>query len=266
MGVHGLIEFGNRLLTFVLTAAVLAAAVAAWRAGRRDLLARAGLLVLGVVAQALLGAVTVVTGLNPVTVMAHFLLSMVLIAVAVDAHARTTAPPEPGGGPIRREVRTLALLLAAGVAVTLALGTVVTGTGPHSGDEDATDRLPFDLASVTQLHADAVFLVLGLAVGLLLTARAVGAGQVARRTAVLLAVLLAQGAVGFVQYATDLPVALVGAHVLGAALVWIATLRVEVVTRAAGPGAPAPRRPDGVRVSAAGADGSRRAPAGAAPR
>jgi len=266
MGVHGAIEFGNRLLTFVLTAAVLAAAVTAWRAARRDLLVRAGLLVLGVVAQALLGAVTVLTGLNPVTVMAHFLLSMVLIAVAVDAHARTTAPPVAGAAPVRREVRALALLLTAGVAVTLALGTVVTGTGPHSGDKDATDRLPFDLASVTQLHADAVFLVLGLAVGLLLTARAVGAGQVARRTAVLLALLLAQGAVGFAQYATDLPVALVGAHVLGAALVWIATLHVEVVTRTAGPAAPAPHRPDRTQVSAAGADGSRRAPAAATPR
>ena len=235
MGVHGAIEFGNRLLTFVLTAAVLAAVLTAWRARRRDLLGRGALLFLGIVAQALLGAVTVLTGLNPVTVMAHFLVSMVLIAVAVEAHDRAGARPGSASedGPVegRREVGALGWLTVAAVAATLVLGTVVTGTGPHSGDKDATDRLPFDLASVTQLHADLVFLTLGLTLGLWLAARAVGAGLLARRAVVLLAVALGQGLVGFVQYATDLPVALVGAHVLGACLVWIAALRAALASR-----------------------------------
>src|SRR5215218_8338060 len=82
MGGHGLVEFGNRLLTFALSAVVVVAVVVAWRAARRDLLRLALLLFGGIVAQALLGGVTVLTGLNPVTVMAHFLLSMALVAVA----------------------------------------------------------------------------------------------------------------------------------------------------------------------------------------
>ena len=104
---------------------------------------------------------------------------------------------------------------------------MVTGTGPHSGDKNASHRLPFDLEAVTQLHADFVFLVIGLTVGLLVAARAGDAPQpLPRRIAVMLGVVLGQGLVGYVQYVTDLPVALVAAHVLGACLVWIATLRV----------------------------------------
>jgi cytochrome c oxidase assembly protein subunit 15 len=104
---------------------------------------------------------------------------------------------------------------------------VVTGTGPHSGDKDATDRLPFDLATVTQVHADLVFLLLGLSIGLLVAIAATGGrGSLVRRALVLLGVLFAQGTIGYVQYATDLPVVLVGLHVLGACLVWIAALRV----------------------------------------
>ena len=227
MGAHGVIEFGNRLLTFVLTAAVLAAVVLAWRAGRRDLLRPALVLLAGIVVQALLGGVTVLTGLNPVTVMAHFLLSIALIAVAVSAHERVDARGREERDVLRREVRFGAGLLTGVVAATLVLGTVVTGTGPHSGDREASDRLPFDLETVTQLHADLLFLVVGLTVGLLLAVRATGVPQpLPRRVGTLLAVVLAQGLVGYAQYVTDLPVALVGIHVLGACLVWIATVRV----------------------------------------
>ena len=254
LGAHGAIEFGNRLLTFVLVAAVLAALLAAGRSGRRDLRGRALLLVIGVLTQALLGALTVLTELHPVTVMAHFLLSMVLIAVAVDAHHRACGGE--GVVPVRRDVRALARLLTAAVAVTVALGTVVTGTGPHSGDEDATDRLPFDLESVTQLHVDAVFLVLGLTIGLLVAARAVAARELARRAGLLLAVVLAQGVVGYVQYVTDLPVLLVGGHVLGACLVWIATLRTQLAASAAAEvSVPAGRRAEVSGPGAAPASG-----------
>ena len=227
MGGHGLVEFGNRMLTFALSAVVVAAVVVAWRAGRRDLRAAALLLFGGILAQAVLGGVTVLTGLNPVTVMAHFLLSVALIAVATRAHllaAGQRVPPH-------REVHPAVLLggrgLLAVTALLLLAGTVVTGTGPHSGDKNATHRLPFDLVEVTQLHADLVFLLVGLTIGLAVALQATDVPPVLRRRVrVLLVVVLAQGLVGYAQYATDLPVALVAIHVLGACLVWVAALRL----------------------------------------
>lgn len=227
MGGHGLIEFGNRMLTFALSAVVVAAVVVAWRAGRRDLRAAALLLFGGIVAQAVLGGVTVRTGLNPVTVMAHFLLSVALIAVATRAHLLSAGQPVPP----HREVHPAVLLGGRGLLVVTALlllaGTVVTGTGPHSGDKNATHRLPFDLVAVTQLHADLVFLLVGLTIGLAVALQATDVPAVLRRRVrVLLGVVLAQGLVGYVQYATDLPVALVAVHVLGACLVWVAALRL----------------------------------------
>ena len=231
MGVHGYIEFSNRMLTFVLTAAVVAAVVTAWRARRRDLVQLSGALFLGIVVQAVLGAVTVRTGLNPVTVMAHFLLSMGLIAVAAYAHDVARGPRTATTLVVRREIRVGARLVVGVVAAVLFLGTVVTGTGPHSGDKNASHRLPFNLADVTHAHADLVFVLLGLTVGLIVALRATGAPVAAvRRAMVLLGVALAQGLVGFTQYLTDLPVALVGVHVLGATLVWIATLRLLLAT------------------------------------
>ncbi len=116
--------------------------------------------------------------------------------------------------------------LLAVVAAVILVGTVVTGTGPHSGDKQAADRLPLDLTAVTQLHADLVFLLLGLTFGLLLALQVSDAPpRMFRRGVTLLGVALAQGAIGYVQYFTNLPVVLVGAHVLGACLVWIAALR-----------------------------------------
>ena len=241
MGGHGLVEFGNRMLTFALSAVVVAAVIVAWRAGRRDLRASALLLFGGIVAQAVLGGVTVLTGLNPVTVMAHFLLSVALIAVATRAHVLSAGQRVPP----RREVHPAVLLGGRGLLVVTALlllaGTVVTGTGPHSGDKNATHRLPFDLVEVTQLHADLVFLLVGLTVGLAVALQATDVPPVLRRRVrVLLGVVLAQGLVGYAQYATDLPVALVAIHVLGACLVWVAALRLvlAMTTRVAavGPG------------------------------
>jgi cytochrome c oxidase assembly protein subunit 15 len=235
MGVHGAIEFGNRMLTYVLALAVGAAIVTTMRElPRRPLLVRlAWSLFVGIVAQALLGGLTVMTGLNPVTVMAHFLLSMVLIAVAVVLYELTV---DARVDVVRRELRLACWFVVGVAAVTLFLGTVVTGSGPHSGDRNATHRLPFDPRSVTQLHADFVFLLVGLALGLLLALRAAGAARAAARVAVLVVVLLGQGTVGFVQYATNVPVALVAVHVLGACLVWIAALRVLLAV----PTSPAP--------------------------
>ena len=233
MGLHGAIEFGNRMFTFALSAVVVAAVVVAWRAHRRDLRTLALVLFGGIVAQALLGGITVLTGLNPVTVMAHFLVSVGLIAVATVAYELSTGQPVPH----QRLVHPAVLLGGRGLVVVTALlllaGTVVTGTGPHSGDKDATDRLPFDLVEVTQLHADLVFLLVGLALGLGVALRGTDAPQqLRRRWAELMVVLLAQGLVGYVQYATDLPIALVAAHVLGACLVWVAALRLVLAMTA----------------------------------
>jgi len=181
MGLHGAIEFGNRMFTFALSAVVVAAVVVAWRAHRRDLRTLALFLFGGIVAQALLGGVTVLTGLNPVTVMAHFLVSVGLIAVATAAYELSTGQPVPH----QRLVHPAVLLGGRGLLVVTALlllaGTVVTGTGPHSGDKDATDRLPFDLVEVTQLHADLVFLLVGLALGLGVALRGTDAPQQLRR-------------------------------------------------------------------------------------
>ena len=242
MGGHGLVEFGNRMLTFALSAVVVAAVVVAWRAGRRDLRAAALLLFGGIVAQAVLGGVTVLTGLNPVTVMAHFLLSVALIAVATRAHLLSAGQRVPPS----REVHPAVLLGGRGLLVVTALlllaGTVVTGTGPHSGDKNATHRLPFDLVEVTQLHADLVFLLVGLTIGLAVALQATDVRPVLRRRVrVLLGVVLAQGLVGYAQYATDLPVALVAVHVLGACLVWVAALRL-VLAMTTQVAAVAPRR------------------------
>jgi heme a synthase len=253
MGVHGFIEFGNRLLTYVLVAAVGAAIVVTMRQRpRRPVLVRlAASLLAGIAAQAVLGGITVLTGLHPVAVMAHFLLSMVMIAAATVLYRRSG---ETGDGPaqpvVRPELRRLGALLVATVAVTLFLGTVVTGSGPHSGDRDATHRLPLAPETATQLHADFVFAMFGLAIALLFALRATGApAPVRRATRDLLAVAAAQGLIGYVQYFTKLPIVLVGVHVLGACLVWIAALRVYLYMAERRPAATPDPQPTAAVVS-----------------
>jgi len=239
-GLHGYVEFGNRLLTVVLGAVVLATVLAAVtaRPRRRSLVLLALAQLAGILAQGVVGGITVLTGLNPWTVAAHFLVSVVLIAGAYTLWVRSREGDGPPVPVVPPELRTLALVLTAVSAATLVLGTVVTGSGPHSGDAAAA-RTGFDPERVSQLHADAVFLLVGLTVAAWLAFRAVDAHGPARAALVLLGVELAQGTVGFVQYVTDLPVLLVGLHVLGACLVWIATLRVLLATRVRAPG-PAP--------------------------
>jgi cytochrome c oxidase assembly protein subunit 15 len=231
--VHGVIEFGNRLLTFLLTAVVAACLVAVWRQRPvRDGLRRLAVLVLlGIPAQAVLGGVTVLTGLNPWTVMGHFLLSMVLIALAVVLHHRAGEGDLPPRLVVAPLLQRLTQGLLAVTAVTLVLGTVVTGSGPHSGDRAAA-RTGFDPTTVSQLHADAVMLLVGLTVALYVALRAIGADRrLVRATGVLLAVELAQGAIGYVQYFTGLPVLLVGLHLAGACVVLVAAVRVVLATR-----------------------------------
>ncbi|TFV73834.1 heme A synthase [Blastococcus sp. CT_GayMR19] len=233
LAAHGAIEFGNRLLTFVLTAVAIATVIVVWRSARRDLRPLAVVSFLGIPAQALLGGITVLTELNPWTVAAHFLVSMVLVAVATTLWLRSR---EPGVGQplLRRPFELLIHGIAAVTAAVLVLGTVVTGAGPHSGDRNAADRMDFDPETVSQLHADLVFLLVGLTVALLLALSATDSpGRIRRAVRDLLIVQLAQGVVGFVQYFTDLPIALVLVHMLGAVLITAFTARLVWSVRGA---------------------------------
>jgi cytochrome c oxidase assembly protein subunit 15 len=225
LGVYGAIEFTNRMLTVVLTVVAVLTLLAVFRSARRDLRRLAVVSFLGIPAQALLGGITVLTKLDPWTVAAHFLLSAVLVAVATTLWLRST---EPGVGEplVRRPLVGLVHGVAAATAAVLVVGTVVTGSGPHAGDQHSA-RTGLDTEQVAQLHADLVFLLVGLTVALLVALAATGApGRVRRAARDLLVVELAQGVIGFVQYFTHLPVALVLAHVAGAVLLTAATARL----------------------------------------
>jgi cytochrome c oxidase assembly protein subunit 15 len=247
LGIHGVIEFANRLLTFVLAAIAAAMLLAIWRTmrstqPRRDLLVPAVVLLLGIPAQALIGMATVRTLLNPWVVMLHFMCSAALIAVAVILLRRAQRPagstPVTIGSPWLHRL-AITSLVAGFVAVYL--GTVVTGSGPHAGDRESP-RTGLELESVAQLHVDAVCLLLGLSVGLYFAARAVGSpGRAARAAAILIGVEIGQAAVGVVQYALDLPVLLVGLHLLGAALLVAAVVDAWFAARWLPEPAPSPR-------------------------
>lgn len=211
---HSAIEFGNRLLTFVLVAVAMLLFVAALRTGRRELVRLSVLLGLGIPMQAVIGGITVLTDLNSWIVSLHLLLSLGLVALSVRFLQVLDRPVPPARGP--------AVALAWGVVATawvvFYLGTIVTGAGPHAGDA-ATERNGLDPVQWSQLHADAVFLLLGLTIGLVVTLLVQRAPRPAvQAVLVLLGLELAQGTIGFVQYFTDLPVLLVGLHLLGAAV------------------------------------------------
>ncbi|MEN3539029.1 COX15/CtaA family protein [Microbispora sp. ZYX-F-249] len=237
------IEFGNRLLAFLVLAVAVPCVIAAWKLSRGErgpvLLRLALVQPAGVVVQALWGGLVVHTMLNPVTVSVHFLLSVGMIAAAVVLFARAGEGDAPAEGLVRKEIRTLGYVLAAAAFALLLAGVVVTGTGPHSGD-DAASRFGFDIQSVVRLHTDIAYVVVGLTFALLLALRVTDSPGPARRAAlVLLAVELSQGVVGYVQYFLAVPAALVLLHVLGATLVWVCALRVVFLMRTRGP-APVP--------------------------
>lgn len=226
MGVHGVIEFGNRMLTWVLVALAVVCFLGALSSGRRSLVRLSVLVALGVPGQGVVGGITVLTNLNPWVVGLHFILSIGLIAAAYSLWRRVD---EGDGAPVSlvpAPLRTLARITAGVSFAVIAAGVVVTGSGPHSGDRGAK-RNGLDPSAVSQFHADLVFLLVGLSVALWFALRAVHAPAAATRAAaVLIGVELAQGLIGFVQYFTHLPVILVAAHMLGSGLVWTSTLAV----------------------------------------
>jgi heme a synthase len=234
MGIHGVIEFTNRMLTYVLCAAVGAAIVAArCRAPWRRSLTRLGWAQFWIVmSNAVLGGITVLTGLNPYTVAAHLIASMALIWVALLMWERSK---EGDGAPVpavSQPVIQLSNVLVAVTACLIVAGTVVTGTGKHSGDSSKVPRIPLDYDRVTQFHADFAFVAVGLSLAMVFVLRALKAPAAARsRAGELLAMLMAQGMIGFVQFFTHSPEALVALHLLGAALLWIAALRLPIALR-----------------------------------
>ena len=239
-GFHKYIEFGNRTLTGLVGFVAIAAIIAIWRWSdrRRALLWPALGVLAGVGVQGVLGGITVRTGLNPATVAAHFLVSMVLVAAAAAAFVESGMPSGPRHANVPPLLRRLAWVTCALGGVVLLLGTIVTGSGPHSGDADEPARLSFDPRSASWLHADAVMLFVGLVVAIWIGVRLTASADRPRSAwqAVLL-VTLAQGAIGYVQYFTDLPEALVLAHMLGASLLVVALVAgMKSLRTAANPG------------------------------
>lgn len=232
-GVHGMIEWVNRLITALVMAFTLAAVIGARLRlpYRSDLLRWSLGLPAWVLANALIGALVVWLHLSPVSVIGHFLLSLGAVWNAVVLYDRAGEERAPGGR--RRPLAVPAVaagarLLIAAAGLVILTGTLVTGSGPHAGDERA-DRLPFVLGDVVRLHGIAVVLFLTLTVAVIAMARRGDAAPVVeRRLRTLLVVLVAQAAVGYTQYFTGVPALLVGIHVLGAALVWIAVVRVQL--------------------------------------
>jgi cytochrome c oxidase assembly protein subunit 15 len=245
-GIHKVIEFGNRLLTFVVAiiaiavlVAVIANIVSRKRAGlpqRRAIIILAMIPFVGTAAQAVLGGITVLTGLNPLTVSAHFLVSMGLVTAAVALVARSG---DLGDQPIAylapKPVRFLAWLLVSVAGIVVVLGVITTGSGPHSGDAETESRFGFDPRTIAWLHADTVFLFIGLLIGFVITLMLFkSTGTMRKRTILLIAVTLTQGFIGYIQYFTGLPSALVAIHVLGAVLTWIAVLFIPFSMRTRG--------------------------------
>ena len=232
---HAMVEFVNRTVTGLVSVAVILAVLGSLRRTprRRDLTWLSFGLVAGVVGQIVLGGLTVLFELRPGFVMAHFLLSMVILADAVVLHDRAGRPdagdgsgPAPARGWVAdRDLGRLGGLVVVAAGLVLFLGTVVTSSGPHGGDENA-ERLQFALPDVARFHGASVVLFLGLTLVTLWRLRAAKApAAVLRRGEVVLAVSVAQAAIGYIQYFNGVPALLVGFHVAGAAVVWVASLR-----------------------------------------
>jgi cytochrome c oxidase assembly protein subunit 15 len=221
---HGLVEFGNRLVTIVLVIAVAAAFLGAiFRSPRRrDLIWLSGGLVAGVLAQAILGGIVVYTKLNPYVVMVHFFATMALLVDAVVLVHRSSRDYGPGSARllVPRPLLRLAYGVLALLAVVIAAGTAVTGAGPHAGDssgQQIAKRIPIALRDMAELHSSLALLLIGVTVGFVVGLHVADVPERVRRAGrILMIVMVAQAAVGYTQYFTHLPALLVEVHLLGA--------------------------------------------------
>lgn len=221
-GIHTFIEFGNRVLGIVvgIVALTVVAAVLIYAVGaaKRRMWVLAGLVLVGTLGQGVLGGITVWLSLHPGIVMAHFLISMGLIVVST-LLLLTHRGVLPSPASLPRLVQSLGVLTGLVGAAVIVLGTIVTGSGPHSGDADEPARFGLDPQMMSWLHADSVMLFIGLVVAMIVaTSLLPEAVNVRRPWVAVLVISLAQGVVGYVQYATGVPVPLVSLHMLGACL------------------------------------------------
>lgn len=221
---HAWIEFGNRLLTFALLISALVAVIYILKSGRKDLRSLAAGQVLGIIGQGVLGGITVLTDLHPLPVACHLLLSMLLIAGATSLYSRRHTPQVKVPAPTKA-VSVISQLHLVVAFIVLILGTLVTGSGPHAGDEKA-QRFGFDIRTVAILHADAVIFLVGITIALLVAASV--AQSTKKAIYIFFVITLAQGAIGYTQYLTGIPEALVAAHLAGATIFWIATWRIRL--------------------------------------
>ncbi|WP_380280050.1 heme A synthase [Kitasatospora purpeofusca] len=237
MGFHGVVEFTNRMLTYVLSAAVGWAILAA-RCSRPW---RRGLTKLGwaqfwlVMSNAVLGGITVLTGLNPYTVALHLIAAMGLVWVATLTWERSKEGDGPARPLVAEPIKRLSYALVVAIGLLVAAGTLVTGAGHHPGtpkDNKMVPRIPLDYDRLAQAHADLAFVSIGLSIAVIFVFAAVKAPPAAKaRARELLIGLLLQAVIGFAQYFTDVPEILVGLHMLGATLIWIAALRIPLALR-----------------------------------
>jgi threonine/homoserine efflux transporter RhtA len=242
--VHRWVEFGNRLVTVAIFVVAVLVCVVAWQyrpGGRRrkDLLWLAAAQPAAILAQAVIGGILVLTKLDPVWVCIHFLASMALVVVTIALYVRSGEGTGPTRLLVPRAVRLFSFGMLGVLALMLAAGTVVTGTGPLAGAGNVP-RFSLPLGGVTQLHADIGWLLSGLVIALVLGLRLAGAPRRAVRLSwLLLALIGVQGIVGYAQYFSGLPAGLVWVHVTGAVAIWVTALLLVFALRERG------ERPEG---------------------
>jgi len=238
---HAAIEQINRLFTGIVSAAVIAAVLGSFfvTPRRKSLIWLSSGLVVGVVAQVIIGAVVVLTGLNPWSNMAHFLVSLALVTTAVFLveHAGATDVENVVGVrdqamPIRPMTQRFADLILGVSGLAIVLGTLVTGAGPHAGDENAI-RLNFDLRSITRIHSATVLVCIAATLVFIAQIRRNSQEwtRLRAKLELFLFVAVAQGGVGYLQYFSGVPAQLVAIHVAFAVAVWITVLRLWIATR-----------------------------------
>ena len=241
---HAMVEFVNRVFTGAVSIAVIVCVLASFLRDprRRDLVWLSIGLVAGVFAQAVLGGLVVLFEVRPEFVMAHFLLSLVLLTDAVVLYKRAGEPDTKAELQVQPRVRTIGRVLVAVAAVVVVTGTIVTSTGPHGGDKKAK-RFDLDLEWVARIHGTTVILFLALILVTLTVLRRTRAPEpVQARLGAVLLVACAQAAIGYIQYFNGTPALLVGFHIAGATALWAAVLwyYLGLFVRPAEADAPAP--------------------------
>jgi cytochrome c oxidase assembly protein subunit 15 len=259
---HALVEFTNRIVTTLVGVFVFGVAVGALLRAprRRDLTWLSWSLVAGFMGQAVIGGLSVLYHLAPPWVMAHFLLSMVLLWAALVLVHHADPAWTPRQPTVQRELIVLVRLVVGVAAAVLFLGTVTTGTGPHAGSGAHIRRLHFPLERVTQLHADSALLLTGLVIATLFAVRLTPTtALIRRRASVLAGLVLLQVVIGYTQYFLNLPPSVVELHVAGATALWCGAIWLQLGFTAppvATPDEPAARRTDSRRLPQTTASGT----------